>query len=1146
MGPQSMVSQLAVVLCLLVQLVNSATAVELRIPCTAVANGTNSDIRLADHLGTTSPSTADVVLFFEGCSWEDANVRFLFSSSSPTLSIRRVVSDGGSFVAVAEGPTFPHGSRLEVVGTVAVGCATCYGIESAAEIAHVSLYIAHSSLHATYAVASLLSSAAVKYSSIEILDSSLEVVSPTAAFAACLNSTTVSDTAITVTSSIVQSVSVGDSCAVGIITRQSSMSVQNVLLHASATAIKATGSAAVASMGFASSSHSASTSKITAYDVTIYASNSSATSTGTPSSYSAVASMGFACTGTASTTIITAHNVTIYASNCTATTMETGSCSASALTSMGFASSSPTPASAISADNITIYAFNAHATTSTIGLSYSALTSMGFACNSPSSTSTIAAHNIVIYASDSTVATSGTGSANSAVTSMGFATCSRTSSISTITAEICVIYASNSSVATTGTGSYPAVASMGFACISPSATATITAHNVTIYASDSMATTTGSGSTYSAVTSMGIATYSYDSYSKIAAHNITLYAANSSATTSASGSTDSAVSSVGFASYSHYPTSDSVVIAAQLLACRSTVRVTSCIGSCAVVSSVAGAWSGAASFVIVDSDFSSPYDCFGVAPPDVPSLSVACNLSLRCDTFGWGDPHAGGSVGMGIRSSGILLNITQRFKGMAASNDCPTSYEACASSVGRPAAPNAPTAPTTPNAPAMQGHSHTMSIGQSASRSFAASASTSTTRSASEAPTSSTSHFRSDSPSSMPSLSRSTTTSPTNVLHIAVAPVLSPAESMSTLMPPSAAQAVVVTSSGAAVLTGVFASPGAAVAATRIGLVIASVDCQFNDDSMDPQLTQYPLSTLVVSSGLTAHAIGVVSCVALTLAVVAADTFLLYTKPKKPILLARALEATLHQYFGPSVACGTVLVLRHSTVWGHIAFVSAAALTEVALLSHRAYKAMCCSLECTRSPQGARGTVKSAWSGGPVTERYGPFFEMCRSSRLVVRCAFFVELSASMLMGCIAGWRPPSGSSCTEVAAGMLLIAGLLFLYLAIYRPYSTMQDTAFSLCFAALQVVQAACAVGCAQNSSTALAALAYVTVLQSFGLVVQMACAISWRIVVNARRASLFSHQRTPAACRRSFRCRLCRQTRLAVSCNPSGSVDGEELEI
>lgn len=1013
MGPQSTVSQLAV-LCLLVQLVNSATAVELRIPCTAVANGTNSDIRLADHLGTTSPSTA--VLFFEGCSWEDANVRFLFSSSSPMLSIRRVVSSGGSFVAVAEGPTFPHGSRLEVVGTVAVGCATCYGIESAAEVAHVSLYIAHSSLQATYAVASLLSSAAVKNSSIEILDSSLEVMPTTTAFAACLNSTNVSDVTITVTSSTVKSISAGDACAMGIITRQSSMSVQNVLLHASATAIKATGSATVASMGFASSSRS-STSKITAYDVTIYASDSSATTTGTASSYSAVTSMGFACSGTASTTSITAHNVTIYASDSNATTMGTG-ISACALASMGFACSIPSLASSITADNITIYASNSHATTSTSALSYSALTSMGFASSSPSLTSTttatVTAHNIVIYASNSSATTSGTGSANSAVTSMGIATCVSSASIAAIAADSIVIYASNSSVATTGTGRNPAVASMGFASSSPPGTATITARNITIYASDNSATTTGSGSTYSAVTSMGFATYSYDSYSKIAAHNITLYAANSSATTSASSSTVSAVSSMGFASYSRF-TGDSVVIAAQLLACRSSVRVTSCFGSCAVVSSVARACSGAASFVIVDSDFSSPYDCFGVAPPDVPSLSVACNLSLKCDTFGWGDPHAGGSVGMGIRSNGILLNVTQLFKGMAASNDCPMSYEECASSVGRPPAPNTPAAPTTPNAPAMQGNSHTPSIGQSASRSFAAPASTSITRSASEAPTYSTCRFRSDSPSSMPSLSRSTTTSPTNALRTGVAPALSPVESMSTLMPPSAAQAVVVTSSGAAVLTGVFASPGAAVAATRIGLVIASVDCQFNDDSMDPQLTQYPLSTLVVSSGLTAHAIGVVSCVALTLAVVAADTFLSYTKPKRPVLLARALEATLHQYFGPSVACGTVLVLRHSTAWGHIAFVSAAALTEVTLLSHRAYKAMCCPLDCTRSPQGARGTVKSVWSGGPFTERYGPFFEMCRSRRLVVRCAFFVELSASMLMGCIAGWRPPSGSSCTEL-----------------------------------------------------------------------------------------------------------------------------------
>lgn len=119
---------------------------------------------------------------------------------------------------------------------------------------------------------------------------------------------------------------------------------------------------------------------------------------------------------------------------------------------------------------------------------------------------------------------------------------------------------------------------------------------------------------------------------------------------------------------------------------------------------------------------------------------------------------------------------------------------------------------------------------------------------------------------------------------------------------------------------------------------------------------------------------------------------------------------------------------------------------------------------------------------------YFPYFDSCKNiAQLHIRMNFFVELSCSLVMACIAGWRPTSGT-CLGVAMAMLGLSLALFLYLVMIRPYHQVRDFAFSTIFSSLQVVQALVSLFAVLELSGARRVLAVIAVVQYALLVVQL----------------------------------------------------------
>ena len=329
--------------------------------------------------------------------------------------------------------------------------------------------------------------------------------------------------------------------------------------------------------------------------------------------------------------------------------------------------------------------------------------------------------------------------------------------------------------------------------------------------------------------------------------------------------------------------------------------------------------------------------------------------------------------------------------------------------------------------------------------------------------------------------------------------------SLATLMPQSAARAVVALSVvSSAASSFLLASGVGSATAPRIGFVLATVDCRYNDEDTDPSLLQYPLP---VGDGLAAHAVGIASsCVVIGLLVAFGAAVSSYTDifPKKKALsLLRTAESIFHQYYSPNICSGAVLVGRHSNEAGPIVVSVLGASLELSVILHRCYVVVWRlpqEVRCERGPDVPRGTIKSRWVG-VLAEQYGAFFEMCRNALFSVRMCFFVELGVSWVMGIIAGWRPSSGS-CTTLAAVMFAFSILLCLYELVCWPYQCWRDNVFSCSFACLQIVQSSVAVCIATGWMNSTKPLAVITLCQSCGLIVQLGIAIAWESVLQARR--------------------------------------------
>ena len=163
---------------------------------------------------------------------------------------------------------------------------------------------------------------------------------------------------------------------------------------------------------------------------------------------------------------------------------------------------------------------------------------------------------------------------------------------------------------------------------------------------------------------------------------------------------------------------------------------------------------------------------------------------------------------------------------------------------------------------------------------------------------------------------------------------------LSEIMSQSAARATVATATASTAVGGLLGVPGAAVTATRIGLVLSSLDCQYAEADDDPPAPlQYPISS---GSGLVAHAVGSLFACALIYLMVIIAVFVHGKNGSKAMLnLVRNLEAMFHQYYGPWIASGSVLVLRHSSDPFSIVCALVSALCESAGADSSVLQSLC-------------------------------------------------------------------------------------------------------------------------------------------------------------------------------------------------------------
>ena len=638
-------------------------------------------------------------------------------------------------------------------------------------------------------------------------------------------------------------------------------------------------------------------------------------------------------------------------------------------------------------------------------------------------------------------------------------------------------------------GQYVSAAAVGFA----SAINQIHADGVVASAIQSTVSARAYSTNNEVAAALGAATTS-----SLKGGNISIHVIRSNVTATASSSSSCA----GGAGVAAWNPPDKLSAPAIISVCQSSVTAVS-------RATRAAAASYAQRLVVLDSRVQSKYCLFCDA---APSNTTLCNLDVsQCTAMGWPlKGNASGSANTIQLNNSVMTSkeVRSTFPGLAVADQCAIPLNDCPSVAAPSVVVPVVDFPLSP-IPAIETATHWVSestVIEPTSRSSTHSAPV--TRSVSAATRRSLSLHASH---SLP-LSYTSTPTPSLSRQLGRATPVSSAQIavLSSVVSESSARAVVASGVAASAVAGVFASPGAAVAATRIGMVLSSVDCRFNEDDTSPSLLQYPLT---VGEGLPAHAIGVASACGLVLLFVGLGAAVSLGGRTRLLVLVRSVEAVLHQYCGPSMVSGAVLVARHSDSLAAVLSCCVCVCCEACVLLHRGRVVVWRvprEVQCERGPEGGRGTIKTRWVG-ELAEQYGAFFDMCRSDRLAVRVCFFVELCGSLLLGCVAGWRPTSGS-CSGVAALMLVVATALFLYEVVLLPYRCVRDNAFGVIMGALQVAQCVCALLLTLDWMTSKVLLGWMALCQSCSLIAQLCLTLAWVSVLRARRQSAAALDSTP----------------------------------
>ena len=340
---------------------------------------------------------------------------------------------------------------------------------------------------------------------------------------------------------------------------------------------------------------------------------------------------------------------------------------------------------------------------------------------------------------------------------------------------------------------------------------------------------------------------------------------------------------------------------------------------------------------------------------------------------------------------------------------------------------------------------------------------------------------------------------------------------LSEIISEDAGKAVVVSSSAAGGVSAILSTPTSASVAMRTAFVAGAAQCQYDENNLEPDWLQYPVVFSVVDTpngaerSFSKHAGGVVSICAIAVLMCLlrvafgkseiGDEGAAHTIRERALAVLCALEAMFLQYYLPSAALGAVVVARYSSRTETIVVTECGFAFVAGVALSRFCSVLCAKVKFSLEPDSRSGTVKGQWSGGMVLT-HGAYFTGSRDFRASIRVVYFAELLCSVLMGCAGGWHPSGSSSCIGIAVWIAFCAVFLFIYLAVLHPYERKIEMTISLMFSGAQVLQTFCLVGVVVlDSAFVRAALSWVTLVLSWGIVAQLGVVLLWECAHKSR---------------------------------------------
>lgn len=1028
----------------------------VRIPCNAVTDPGSSNIVLSNYA-----VRGDSQVVMEGCHWDGSRIGIYYAQPLRVTFANSTMAHSSFMINLMPGS---QGSEAVIVGSTAKECTDFFSVHSDTSVDAFSISVVDSFVGATSSAFHIFAPA-ISNVSVHIYRSYVKVcgtnayavafTTPTVTFSMSFVTVEVVDSTVSAEASASIAVSVG---AIEVVSSDATFSADHVSLHSIRSNVSATTNlenGKVASMSLMLHSIAATALSMSIRDVFFhsYWSNVSAILE-TSRNYDVASCMGILLLCADGKASATADNVSMLA-----------------LSSTLKASTAPSGAALILCLGIGMY-------------------------GAASCSATIT--DVVLY-SQSSVATvvNGWRMACLGVSMSCHPYATECTGSSTVLATRVLMYSQSSNISSF-TPYGVAVVSLGLVWSGYNVVGA-TFENLTLYstASNVSAGTDSEGDFFGSLASYGVVLFSEQSSELVGAY-LTLYSVGSRITAVSRGPL-TAVGVSALVSRNGRLTMERLLV----VSCASSmVMTTGGVGACfATLPCDDNAQLEHVRWVATSTSISSGHFCFTLPPSTQTGLSVAFMLQLSCDPqyVGW-SRAASDFCGAGVTAG------TELPKMYNVSGTCPYNTTSSCSSVFDAPHVFIPTVGEEQQHPAelrVRTHSRTRDLTRSHTTETASVVWNSSSRSA-------TTHHH----ASMSTLTNSVSgTSATQSLSAQAASAPGVADLLGVVgyvVPQDAAFAIVWTGTASAGVVSVLGNPVGAGSAVRAGLVARSVHCLFADGALEPSLLDYPLGHLFLGDAIDMHAAGIAASAILAMLAVVAGNVASVAGWRFPLSLAQAVEATVHQYFGPSVAGGTVLVLRHSTSVAPVVIVLVFAAVECTIVFHRFYVVLYrVKREVVYSKEMSGGTVKCKWEG-PLVRRFGAFFDSCRDGDCaLVRTVFFVEALFSVAIACVVGWHPLSGT-CVASSSVMLCLSLGLLAYLCVWHPYRAKREMGFSLLLGIFQCLQASCALGVTLGWTDGLTPLGVVSLLQMGVLFLQLAVAVFWEVSLQHKRQFVSSEDK------------------------------------